>query len=177
MMNQTARFPYFDGGTFQALELPYKGCNMAMIVLLPKRFDGLAELEGSLAVEKLESWQSKLDPRRVKVCLPKFSLTAEFELKDALSALGMPLAFQPGKADFSGITGTRDFFLSVVVHKAFVEVEEKGTEAAAATAAIGVRASLSIEPEPIFRADHPFLYLIRDTRTGTILFLGRLSRP
>jgi serpin B len=118
-----------------------------------------------------------LPRRRVQVSLPRFKLTAESELKDALSSLGMPVAFAGGEADFSGMTGTRDLVISAVVHKAFVEVDEKGTEAAAATGVVMARASLAPAPPPIFRADHPFLFLIRDNRNGSILFLGRLARP
>ncbi|MDR3622126.1 MAG: serpin family protein [Paludisphaera borealis] len=176
MMNQTTRLPYFEGEAFQALELPYKDGSLAMVVLLPKQADGLEALEASLSVENLDSWVAGLKPSRVIVSLPRFTSTVEAELKDVLTKLGMPLAFQ-GDADFSGITGSRDFAISAVVHKAFVEVEEKGTEAAAATAVVGVRSSAFAAKEIVFRADHPFLYLIRDTKTGAILFMGRLSRP
>lgn len=176
MMNQTGRFPYLEGESFQALELPYKDGSLAMLVVLPKGREGLKSLESSLSVEKLDSWTAGLKPNRVSVSLPRFTSTIETELNDALSELGMPIAFR-GEADFSGITGTRDFSISAVIHKAFVEVEEKGTEAAAATAVIGVRTA-AVAAKPIsFRADHPFLYLIRDTKTGAILFMGRLSRP
>jgi serpin B len=144
---------------------------------LPKTADGLGGLESALSLAKLEDWISRLAPRRVEVSLPRFKLTAECELKEALSSLGMPAAFAGGEADFSGITGTRDFAISAVVHKAFVEVEEKGTEAAAATGVVMSRAAIALPPPTIFRADHPFLFLIRDNRDGTILFLGRLVRP
>ena len=118
-----------------------------------------------------------MSSHRLEVSLPRFKLTAECELRDALSALGMPVAFKPGEADFSGITGTRDLAISAVVHKAFVEVEEKGTEAAAATGVVFARTAAIAQPPVIFRADHPFFFLIRDVQTGTILFLGRLVRP
>ena len=177
MMNQTDRFRYFDEGSFQALELPYKGNTLAMVVFLPKSPDGLAAFESSLTPAKLDAWLAKLSSRKVQVSLPKFRLTGEFGLNDALSALGMPDAFHPGKADFSGMTGTRDLAISAVVHKAFVEVEEKGTEAAAATAVVMARSLAIAAPPPVFRADHPFFFLIRDLRNGSILFLGRLVRP
>ena len=177
MMNLTARFRYLDDKTFQALELPYLGNNQAMVVLLPRAKDGLAELEASLSFPMLEGWLKKLSSHRVNVSLPRFKLTAELELKAALSGLGMPLAFQPRKADFAGITGTRDFAISAVVHKAFVEVQEKGTEAAAATGVVMSSAAMVPSPTAVFRADHPFFFLIRDTRTGSLLFLGRLVRP
>jgi len=177
MMNLTARFRYLDEKTFQALELPYQGNSQAMVIFLPRAKDGLAQLEASLSVEMLEGWLKKLSPYRVNVSLPRFKLTAELELKDALSELGMPLAFLPRKADFAGITGTRDFAISAVVHKAFVEVDEKGTEAAAATGVVMSRMAMAPSPTAVFRADHPFFFVIRDTRTGSLLFLGRLVRP
>jgi len=117
-----------------------------------------------------------LTPQKVMVVLPKFKTTAEFELKEPLIALGMGDAFNPGKADFSGMNGRKDLFISAVVHKAFVDVSEEGTEAAAATGIVMTLTALP-EPPPIFRADHPFLHLIRDQRTGAILFLGRLTDP
>jgi len=177
MMNQAGRFPYFENESLQALELPYKDGSLAMVVILPRKPDGLDAVEASLSVESLHSWVAGLKPNRVQVGLPRFTSTVETELKEPLSELGMPIAFQ-GDADFSGITGSRDFVISAVVHKAFVEVEEKGTEAAAATAVVGIRAA-AIMPakEIVFRADHPFLYLIRDAKSGAILFMGRLSRP
>ena len=144
---------------------------------MPKAKDGLGQLESSLTASKIETWLAKLSSHRVEVSLPKFKLTAECELKDALSELGMPVAFKPGAADFSGITGTRELAISAVVHKAFVEVEERGTEAAAATGVVIGRMAAIAQPPVVFRADHPFFFLIRDTSTGTILFLGRLVRP
>jgi len=177
MMKQSGRFRYWDEGSMQALELPYKGNTLAMLILLPKAKDGLGQLETSLTAAKIETWLGKLSSHRVDLSLPKFKLTAECELKDALSALGMPVAFQPGAADFSGITGTRELAISAVVHKAFVEVEEKGTEAAAATGVAFARAAVVAGAPAIFRADHPFFFLIRDTKTGSILFMGRLVRP
>jgi serpin B len=178
MMKQLGRFRQFDDGTMQALELPYKGNSLAMVLFLPRAQDGLSQLESSLTAAKIEGWLSKFSSHRVDVSLPKFKLTAECELSNALSELGMPVAFKPGAADFSGITGTRELAISAVVHKAFVEVEEKGTEAAAATGVVvSARAAVVAQQPVIFRADHPFFFLIRDTDTGTILFVGRLVRP
>ncbi len=178
MMKQSGRFRYDDEASFQVLELPYKGDTLAMVILLPKAKDGLGPLESSLTAPKIESCLSKLSSHRMEVSLPKFKLTAECELKDALSELGMPVAFKPGAADFSGITGTRELAISAVVHKAFVEVEERGTEAAAATGVVMARTAAAIaQTTVIFRADHPFFFLIRDYSTGAILFLGRMVRP
>jgi serpin B len=145
------------------------------VVFLPGSPGGLAAFESSMTAAKLDTWLAKLSPHRVNVGLPKFHLKGEFELKAALSALGMSDAFR-STADFSGMTGTRDLMISAVVHKAFVEVEEKGTEAAAATGVIMGRAMAVVQPI-VFRADRPFFFLIRDLRTGSILFLGRMVRP
>jgi serpin B len=177
MMNLSDRFRYFEEAGLQALELPYQGQSLAMVILLPKAKNGLTQLESSLTSRKLETWLSKLGTRRVQVSLPRFKLTAEANLKTTLSALGMPIAFELGKADFSGMTGTRDFAISAVVHKAFIEVEEKGTEAAAATGVVMTRTAAMPMPPVVFRADHPFFFLIRDTQSGNILFMGRLVKP
>lgn len=177
MMKQSGRFRYCDEENVQALELPYRGNTLAMVILLPRVNDGLAKLESSLTAAQLEGRLKKLSSHRVDVSLPRFKLEAECELRDVLSAMGMPVAFKLGEADFSGITGTRDLAISAVVHKAFVEVEEKGTEAAAATGVVFARTAAIAQPPVIFRADHPFFFLIRDVQTGTILFLGRLLRP
>jgi serpin B len=176
LMHQTKHFGYFDGGEFQILELPYQGDRLSMVVLLPKAKDGLAGLEASLSAEKLAEWVGKLHRREVRVALPRFKTTAEFSLGDTLVAMGMADAFDPAKADFSGMSGKKDLFISAVVHKAFVDVNEEGTEAAAATAVVA-RMTAVAEPPPEFRADHPFLFLIRDTKTGAILFLGRILDP
>ncbi|MGO9471571.1 MAG: serpin family protein [Isosphaeraceae bacterium] len=177
MMNQTGRFRCLDEGTFQALELPYRGRAISMVILLPKAVDGLAQLEAACSEPRLEAWLAKLASRRVRISLPRFRLTEELELKSALSALGMPLAFDGGAADFSGITGRRDMAISAVVHKAFVDVDETGTEAAAATAVVMEKKGGAAARTMVFRADHPFLFLIRDNLSGSILFLGRLVRP
>ncbi len=176
MMDQTGRFRYGDHPSFQMVELPYKGDTLSMVIFLPKAVDGLAQLESSLERTKLESWLARLSAMRVHVSLPRFKLKESFELRDPLAALGMPVAFGSG-ADFSGMTGTRDFAISAVVHQAYVEAEERGTEAAAATAVVMSRAAMVAAPPQEFRADHPFLFLIRDNRTGSILFLGRVVRP
>jgi serpin B len=128
-----------------------------------------------LTAEALASRLDAIRKREVRVCLPKFTMTSQFELARTLGSMGMPEAFS-GAADFSGMTGGRDLFISAVVHKAFVDVNEEGTEAAAAT---GVAMRLTAAPvsPPVFRADHPFIFLIRHNPTGSILFLGRLTRP
>ena len=178
-MRQQGLFRYLDGGSFQALELPYDGSAQSMIVFLPKRADGLAELEKTLTAARVTDWLAKLTPYQVDVTLPRFKVTAEFELKTTLTDLGMPLAFSLPKADFSGIATGKPLALSAVIHKAFVDVSEKGTEAAAATAAVMVTTSAPAPAEKIavFRADHPFFFAIRDDGTGSLLFAGRLVNP
>jgi serpin B len=178
LMSQTGAFRYLDGGSFQALELPYDANQQSMIVFLPKRADGLAELEKTLTAPRVADWLAQLTVRDVNVTLPRFKVTAEFKLKDALIDLGMPLAFSAGKADFSGIATGQPLALSAVIHKAYVDVNEKGTEAAAATAVMVYATSARApDPTPVFRADHPFFFVIRDNGTGSLLFAGRLVNP
>jgi serpin B len=174
MMRQVGDFQYLDGGDFQALGLPYRGNDLSMVVLLPKKADGLAALEKSLTAAKLTECLKKLRTLEVGVILPKFRLTRDARLGQLLSAMGMPLAFRTD-ADFSGMTGKKELMLSEVVHKAFVEVNEEGTEAAAATAVVAQPTAARIPPT--FQADHPFVFLIRDNATGSILFLGRVTDP
>ncbi len=175
MMNQQDEFGYLEDEMLQALELPYAGDNLSMIVLLPRKADGLPELEAALTAEVLASRLDAIRKREVRVCLPKFTMTSQFELAKTLGAMGMPDAFSEA-ADFSGMTGGKDLFISAVVHKAFVDVNEEGTEAAAATG-VAMRLTAAPAPPPLFRADHPFIFLVRHNPTGSILFLGRLSRP
>jgi serpin B len=148
-----------------------------MVVLLPKEMNGLPELEKAITVEKLASLLSKLQNRKVIAFIPKFKMETSFGLKPTLEKLGMKRAFS-GEADFSGISGQKDLCISAVIHKAYVDVNEEGTEAAAATAVVmRFMAVRRPDPTPIFRADHPFLFLIRDTKAGNILFMGRLTNP
>jgi serpin B len=178
LMRQTGTFPYYGTETFQVLEMPYVGQDLSMVVLLPRKVGGLADLEKDLTAEKLEGWLKKLARARVDVTLPKCTVTSAFSLARTLYSLGMRDAFNQKVADFSGIEAKKELFLSAVVHKAFVEVNEKGTEAAAAT---GVRAGLkSGRPRltrQVFKADRPFVFLIRDRLSGSVLFLGRLVNP
>jgi serpin B len=148
-----------------------------MLVLLPRKVDGLADVEKLLSNGQLTDWLSKLSTQRVDVSLPKVKMTQEYRLNDVLAAMGMASAFDKDRADFTGMNGSGPkLFLSVVVHKAFVDVNEQGTEAAAATGA-GIALAAAPVRAQTFRADHPFLFLIRDNRSGSILFLGRVSNP
>ena len=177
MMNQTAKFGYMETDTLQGLELPYVDNELSMIVLLPKKHDGLGKLEQSLTPERLSQWQNKLFKREVVVSIPKFKLTSQFSLAAVLKAMGMTDAFS-SSANFSGMNGKRNLAISAVIHKAYVDVNEEGTEAAAATAVTMKLTSMGPGSRPpVFRADHPFLFLIRDNQSGGILFLGRVMNP
>lgn len=175
-MRQCVRFGYAKLDSLKIVELPYRGGEFSMLVLLPDRIDGLASLEQSLSVNVLATWRSRLKEETVELVLPKFRITYTAQLRQSLEGLGMKDAFLAGKADFAGVDGRSDrLFLGGVIHKAFVDVNEEGTEAAAATAT-GMMAGMPPKP-PEFRADHPFLFLIQDNRTGSILFLGRVVDP
>jgi serpin B len=136
----------------------------------------LAEFEKKLTVENLSQWLARLRKREVIVSVPKFKQTCQFSLADVLKQMGMTDAFS-GKADFSGINGKRDLFISAVIHKAFVDVNEEGTEAAAATAVVVGLTAVGPKETPVFHADHPFLFLIRDNSSGSLLFIGRMINP
>ncbi|MEW4569015.1 serpin family protein [Tautonia sp. JC769] len=177
LMNRRGSYRYAEGVDLKILELPYGTGDLAMVVLLPDAKDGLGALEAQLNAEQLGRWFAGLRRQDVAVALPRFSLSSQFTLNQALSTLGMTLPFQQGQADLSGMDGSRELYITAAIHKAFVDVNEEGTEAAAATGiVVGVRSALPSEAK-VFRADHPFLFLIRDTRTGSILFLGRLTQP
>jgi serpin B len=190
MMNLTARFRYAAPQGLQVLEMPYRGGDLAMTVLLPEEADGLAAMEARLTTEALRAWLADLAPQEVIVSLPRFRATRAASLPKYLSEMGMKLPFQappvgaqcpppPGASypDFTGMTGPGPcLYISGAFHKAFVDVNEEGTEAAAS--AVVMSATTSVMPaKPVFRADHPFVYLIRDTRSGAILFMGRVANP
>ncbi|XP_040120186.1 serpin B3-like isoform X1 [Oryx dammah] len=179
MMKQTNRFNFVSLEDVQAkiLEIPYKGGELSMLVLLPSEVDGLQELEDQLTAEKLIAWTSpqNMGKRQVDLYLPRFKVEESYDLVPTLKALGMVDAFHDGAADFSGMTGRRNLVVSMVAHKSFVEVTEEGTEAAAATGVeIVTRAGRNSES---FRCDHPFLFLIKHIKTNSILFCGRVSSP
>jgi len=168
-----SRFPYTQDEQVQVLKLPYKGNQVSMLVIL-SREDSLSSVEESLTPKKIEGWKSNLLEREVLLQLPKFKLETKYMLPQQLKDLGMPTAFS-SDADFSGMDGTRSLYISDVIHQAFVEVNEEGTEAAAATAV--VIAKLSMPKYEVFRADHPFIFLIQDDASGNILFMGRVTNP
>lgn len=177
MMHQEGAAGYGELDNLQVLELPYVGEQIAMVILLPKKVDGLAELEQQLTPKNLADWLSSIryESLPMSIWLPKFKLESAIKLKPVLSSMGMPLAFDEDAADFSGINGKNNLFLQNVIHKTFVDVDEFGTEAAASTAAVfGTRGGAH---RVIFRADHPFVFLIWDKHSGSILFLGRMMNP
>jgi len=177
MMNQTAAFEYAKVDGLQVLELPYAGDDLSMVVLLPRESDGLKGVENLLNTQTLDRWLAQALEQKVTVFLPKFKMAAQFSLAKPLAEMGMTEAFSPN-ANFSGMDGERDLFISAVVHKAFVDVNEEGTEAAAATGVVMRSMAIMMpRPTPVFRADHPFIFLIRDNHSGSILFLGRLVEP
>jgi serpin B len=175
MMMQKHEFNYREDEGLQILELPYTGNDLSMILLLPGEPDGLANLEEKLAAKNLNLWIENLEKTEVQVFLPRFAPTFPFRLDDTLKSMGMVDAFSD-QADFSGMDGARTLFIGAILHKAFVDVNEQGTEAAAATAVMMQTKALFF-PAAIFRADHPFVFVIRENRTGSILFLGRVTNP
>lgn len=176
MMHQHRKegFQYATTDTYRILSMPYKGDTVSMLILLPDRKVSLADVEAGLTAASLNRALKGLEGDDMEVWLPRFKLEYGFSVVKALGALGMPSAFGAG-ADFSGMTGRPDFFINDVIHKAFVSVNEEGTEAAAATAVVMAWKSV---PEVIpFRVDRPFLFMIRDNATGSILFIGRMMDP
>ncbi|XP_071010652.1 leukocyte elastase inhibitor-like isoform X4 [Oncorhynchus clarkii lewisi] len=183
MMHQIKKFPfnYVPDYNLQIVELPYVDEELSMFVLLPEEAtdgsDPLVKLESELTMEKLDEWttRSNMDTGTdIIVYLPKFKLEEDYELNDPLVQMGMKDVFVGGMADLSGMNGKGGLFLSTVAHKAFVEVNEEGTEAAAATAGM---IAFCMFREEHFTADHPFLFFIRHNKTKSILFLGRFSSP
>jgi serpin B len=175
-MRPTHRLSHAQGDGFGLLELPYKGGDLAFDIVLPDDGVPLDKVESNLSLPQLRQAIDLLGERDVALTMPRFKVTAGAELSKPLSGLGMATAFTR-HADFSGIDGTRELYLSKVVHQVVVNLDEEGTEAAAGTAAIVTRAMARVSVPLVFRIDRPFLYLIRDVKTGTILFLGRVADP
>ena len=170
---QELSLPYIPLPGAQVVEVPYADARHSMLILLPDQAEGLADWESRLTAEQLASWTRNMQERQVRLSLPRFTMTVATSLTPTLKSLGITAAFQPD-ADFSGMTDAPGIFLADVVHKAFVSVDEQGTEAAAATALTMMRGPANLA---IFRADRPFLFLIRDQATHEVLFVGRMSRP
>jgi serpin B len=174
--SDTLQYNYTATNGLQALELPYGDNQISMVVLLPSQPDGYGQLEQRLSPDFIQSVLAQMRKQPVEIFLPRFTLDSSFNLADALSQMGMTDAFTQGVADFSGMDGMKDLFVSVLVHKAWAQVNEQGTEAAAATVG-GVTTSVVGGGNPIFRADHPFIFFIRDIQSGSLLFMGRLLDP
>ncbi|MBI3051684.1 serpin family protein [Candidatus Woesearchaeota archaeon] len=177
MMRRTGRgagYNYAEVDGIQILEMPYSGDELSMIVVLPEQ-GKLAEAERSL--KSFEDWRAQLSMQRVDVYFPRFRMETQYFASGELKKLGMKSAFDTS-ADFSGIDGSRGLYIQAVIHKAFVEVNEEGTEAAAATAVVVGITSIGVEkPIPVFRADRPFIFMIYHKKSGSILFMGRVSDP
>lgn len=169
-----ATFNYADTGELQVLEMPYKNDEISMLILLPK--ESLESIE--LTTENLNKWKSQMSEEKLDaIYFPKFEFDTKYGLNENLKALGMPTAFDSGSADFSGMTGGKDLFIDLVIHQAYVKVDEKGTEAAAATAVVMELTSVGPDQSRIFKADHPFIFIIQEKQTGNILFLGKIIDP
>jgi serpin B len=176
MMNLRGKeFGYVKTPKVECVEIPYVGNDLSMLFLLPAKRDGLFALENKLTQGFVDTLRAGLHKTSVDLCIPKFKTTKDFVLNEKLKSMGMTDAFS-SRADFSAMNGKQDLSISAVIHKAFVDVNEAGTEAAAATAVVMMTKSLRKQP-PLFLVDHPFLFLIRDTATGSILFMGRIVNP
>jgi serpin B len=177
LMSQTESFRYGEGEGYQAIALPYSGGEMEMVIILPSEGQ-FEDFERSLNVEKLNGILNSMQTTEVSLTMPKFEFESDFSLSEILIEMGMPSAFGMGAgADFSGMDGTRNLFISDVLHKAFVSVDEAGTEAAAATAVIMRESEVMIDFEVEMRIDRPFIFMIHDKGTDTLLFLGRVMNP
>jgi serpin B len=180
MMKHTGVFKYAKIESLQILEIPYADNELSMIAILPKDTEGIGALERNLSSENLNIWKSKMGSTKVLAHIPRFKILSSFDLSDALVSMGMIDAFNSRDANFNGIAPRNDdpLFLSTLIHKAFVEVNEEGTQASAATSVIATdEISLNDTQIPVFRADHPFIFLIQENQTGSILFMGRVSEP
>ncbi|XP_056330710.1 LOW QUALITY PROTEIN: serpin B6-like [Danio aesculapii] len=185
MMHQKARFSLasIPEMNSQVLELPYVGKNLSMLIILPDQIEdattGLQKLEKALTYEKLMQWTKPevMCQQEVQVSLPKFKMEQTYDMKSLLVSMGMEDVFDPQKVNLTGMSSSNDLVLSKVIHKAFVEVNEEGTEAAAATGAIMTTYSMPLSPPKTFIADHPFIFFIRHNPTNAILFYGRFSSP
>lgn len=178
MMHEEGSFALAVLGDLQVLELPYRGGRWAMVVVLPQSVEGWRQLDRELTPALVQGWLDTLHragPQPIDLALPKFSLNWTGDLSPALRAMGIESAFTRGQADFGGISAEPGLFLSGVVQRSFIQVDEKGTEAAAVT--LGTFGVEAIVRRPRFVADHPFLYLIIDEQTGRMLFAGRLLDP
>ena len=179
MMSDSRSVRYAEPDDVQIIDLPYKGERLSMSVILPKRRGGLREVEARLDDRMLGTWLAALDAapvREVQIFLPKVTVESAYQLVEPLKAMGMVVPFDPSRSNFRGIAEA-PLVITQAVHKTYLRVDEKGTEAAAATG-IGIEVTgARIGPPTVFRADHPYLLLIRDKPSGAVLFLGRIAAP
>jgi serpin B len=175
LTGEDAEFYYGENDEIQMLEMAYEGEDLSMVILLPKE-EKLEEIEKSITSEKWSEWKGMLSQRRVDIYIPKFKFETKYFMVGALAEMGMPSAFDAELADFSGMDGTKILVIQNVIHQAFVEVNEEGTEAAAATAVV-IGIDSAMPRITVFRADHPFIFAIQQRNTGNILFLGKVSDP
>ncbi len=166
---------YFENDLVQVVEIPYKG-DATMIIFLPKEEDGFSDLQEQFTYENYTTWTSNYTKSRTSLTIPKFKIENDFDLEKPLKKMGMKTAFGK-KADFSKMTGDEELFINKIIHKAYIEIDEDGTEAAAATAVVMDRKSTSNERPKAFRADHPFIFMIKENTTNTILFVGHFVQP
>lgn len=176
LIDSKKNFGYFENDDLQALELPYKDNELSMTVLLPKN-DNIDLAEKYLDAGKFANIEKNMRNMPIDIYLPKFKFETKYFMQDNLKKMGIEDAFSKQDADFSGMTGSKDLFISDVIHQAFVEVNEEGTEAAAATAVTMKFTSAIDSDKLIFRADHPFVFLIKQKSTGAILFIGKVNNP
>jgi serpin B len=178
LMYQQAKLRYAEDADAQMVELPYGRDQLSMRIILPKAADQLSAIEHKLTTSGLGDLTDRLATEDVRVWLPRFKIESGYSLEDVLASMGMKLAFNPGSADFGGMTSASHLFISAVVHKAYVQTDEEGTEAAGATGlAMGATAIMARHEPKVFRADHPFVFEIVHQQTGAILFMGRLAAP
>ncbi|HPZ08812.1 MAG TPA: serpin family protein [Candidatus Eremiobacteraeota bacterium] len=181
MMSRGGKFNYYKGDNFQAVSLPYGDGSTSMYVFLPDKNKGLEEFQKNLNGKNWESWMKSFQMKEGDIILPRFKIEYETLLNNSLSSLGMAIAFDQSKADFRGMCdiSSGNIYISKVIHKTFVEVNEEGTEAAAVTAVAMSLKSVAHQPPERFHmvADHPFFFAIRDNKTGTVLFMGSIVEP
>ena len=177
MMHSKENIMYYENSDMQVVEIPYKDNKLSMLIFLPIKKDGIEEVEKTINNKLYSQILSSLKAEEVELSLPKFKTTFNIYLEKALTNIGMPIAFKDS-ADFSGMTGRKDLYITQVIHQAFINVNESGTEAAAATAAImGMKMNVMKNKPKIFSANHPFIFLIKDNATGSILFMGKIMNP
>ena len=182
-MNVLGTFNYTAADGVNVLEMPYEGDRLSMLVMLPNDVDGISRVEDMLSADLVEQWRHEMGPIEVKVSMPKFKMETGYDLKCPLKGLGMSDVFSSTKADLSGIGEVlkpgfegNNMYVTKALQKAYVDVNEEGTEAAAVTAiVVGIESATPLPPR--FTADHPFIFMIVDNESGAILFMGRMSDP